>query len=185
MTSSEWIAEVCKRLGINEGRRNVMYHDSLGIPTIGIGFNLQRDDAARALTLAGASLSDVMAGGTLTNDQVDDLFEYSFRPIIQQARGSLYIYSFDALSDARRFVICDLVYNMGLATWMSFSGTREIIAQATHLTGDAAHARYGQAADHLENSAWYSQVGDRAKRNVAMMRSSNWVDANGNGSDAS
>lgn len=183
MTPSDWQAEACKRIGINEGRRNVVYNDSMGIPTVGIGFNLQRSDAKTILTTLGLSYSAVLAGKALTDQQVNALFSYSFKPIINQARSSLS--GFNALSDARRFVICDLVYNMGLEGWMAFSGTRALINHALALpTGSQeAHNAYSQAASHLEGSAWYTQVGDRAKRNCAMLRNSVWCDPNGDGSN--
>ncbi len=92
---------------------------------------------------------------------------------------------FDKLSDARRFVIVDLTYNMGAGPdgWGGFHHTQSLINQAVAAQGQmAAHSLYAQAADALAQSAWYTQVGDRAKRDVAMLRSSNWVDPNGNGS---
>lgn len=180
MTSQEWMAEVLKRVEQNEGRRAAMYHDTLGVPTIGIGFNLQRSDAASAMALIGVGYNGVMAGSvSLTNEQIDKLFTYSFLPIISEARGSLLNGVFDKLSDARRFVICDLVYNEGLGSWMDFVATRALIAQAQNAK-DLGHIEqagmlFGMAADHLAGSEWYTEVGDRAVRNVAMMRTSLWV----------
>lgn len=181
MTQADWQAEVERRIAINEGRRTTVYHDTEGIPTIGIGFNLERSDARTALAGIGADYDKVLAGEQLTDDQVDKLFAYSFAPIEADARASLQPTHFDALSDARRYVICDLVFNLGSDGWLQFINTRAVIDRAVHadLTGDAdtAHALFGQAADALTQSAWYEQVGDRAVRDVAMIRSSDWVPA--------
>jgi GH24 family phage-related lysozyme (muramidase) len=186
MTYAQWEAEVARRIGIDEGYRTTMYHDSVGIPTIGIGFNLNRSDAPSIIKSIGADYGAVMSGLPLSDAQVQKLFAISFAPIIAAARASLDESHFDAMSDARRFVLCDLEYNLGAQGWLDFPTTRAVINQACHFDAyddhAAAHAAFGQAADHLQNSAWFGQVGDRAARNVAMLRSSDWVDANGNGS---
>lgn len=188
MTQTDWEAECRRRLTINEGERDRMYHDSMGIPTIGIGFNLQRSDSPAILQKIGANFDAVMAGAALTSQQVAALFQYSFAPIVDEARASLEPFHYDSMSDARRFVICDLVFNLGAAGWNEFQQTRAAIDQACHAgrTGDTAneHAFFATAANGLEASAWYGQVGNRAKRDVAMMRTSNWCDPNGDGSDA-
>ena len=178
--------EVAGRIAISEGREATRYNDSLGIPTIGIGFNLQRADANALLQMCGSSLAACMQNKALTAAQIAKLFALSFAPVIAQARGSLQATHYENLSDARRFVLCDLVFNLGASGWLGFVGTRRVIDAGCHFNaiGDhtSAHAQFGIAADHLEGSAWFEQVGDRAKRNVAMLRSSDWVSATGDGS---
>lgn len=187
--SAQWLAEVQRRIGISEGCRAVMYHDSEGIPTIGIGFNLQRSDARDALQKAGVTDVDgVMAGRTaLTDGQISALFTYSFTPIISEARASLADGIFDSMTDARRFVICDLCFNLGEGGWDSFAGTRALLnqAQSAKNAGNlaSAHDLFEDAANHLEASAWYGQVGYRAMRDVAMIRVGAWCNATGDGSD--
>lgn len=189
-TLPDWTYEVRSRIAISEGCRAVMYRDSQGIPTIGIGFNLNRDDAQHALVLAGVPVAAVpgVCAGTipLTTAQIDALFSYSFAPILSEARASLAPGTFDALTDARRFVVCDLVYNLGYEGWLDFAATRSLINQAQQAKTagklDTAHALFGIAATHLTNSTWYSQVGYRAMRDVAMIRNGVWVDPEGDGS---
>jgi lysozyme len=182
-----FVIEVARRIGINEGCKLTRYQDTMGIWTIGIGFNLERSDAAAILRAAGANLAAIMAGGSITVDQAHQIFALCFGGIQEQARGSLAGGVFDTMTDARRFVICDVIYNMGLGGWMDFSGTRAILCTAQkaknagQVTG--AHTGFGLAADHLTASAWFGQVGDRARRNVAMIRSGEWVDATGDGSE--
>ena len=188
MTNQEWLAEVERRIYINEGEEAYCYADSMGIPTIGCGFNSQRADAQSALTNIGVpDFAGVLSGDVgLTNDQIDALFAYSFAPIEDDARASLATGVFHSLSDARRFVICDLEFNLGQRGWSGFTASRAIIneAQAAKDAGNfvQASALFGIAADHLRESAWDGQVGNRARRDEAMMRSSGWVDANGDGS---
>ena len=128
MQSQEWLAECQRRIAINEGSRATMYHDTMGIPTIGIGFNLNRGDARAVMAQIGADYDAVMAGAALSDAQIAQLFAISFAPIVDEARASLQPTHFDSwLSDARRFVVCDLVYNLGDAGWMDFRNTRATI----------------------------------------------------------
>ena len=185
MTPGQWAAEVRRRIGINEGCRLTTYLDTMGIPTIAYGFNLENSDARAILQKAGVTdVAGVIAGRTpLTQAQADSTFAQMLPGYIANAKTTLSAGVFDKLSDARRFVIVDMVYNLGVAGFLGFPSARRAIDAAVAAT-DPAKARtlYGQAADQLVDSAWYTQVGNRAKRNVAMMRTSNWVDANGNGS---
>lgn len=189
MTPQAWLAEVERRIRISEGCQAKRYYDTQGVATIGIGFNLERADAYAALEHCGcADPSSVLAGTmTLAPAQIDALFAYSFAPIQDQARASLAPGIFEALTDARRFVVCDLVYNLGNEGWLGFAPTRALInaGQAAKNALDLvrAHDNFEAAADHLTQSAWYGQVADRAKRDVAMLRVGIFCDASGDGSD--
>lgn len=191
MTPQEFAAEVERRIRINEGSAPKVYLDSLGVPTIGIGFNLQRSDAAAALAQVGVhDFAGVMAGRVaLTQTQIDALFGYSLAPQESNARASLAPGVFDALSDARRFVLIDLEFNLGSRGWLGFGATRALIneAQAAKNAGKMTLASnlFGVAADHLRVSAWDGQVHSRARRDEAMLRTSNWCSPTGDGSDAS
>lgn len=188
MTPDEWTTEVGQRIAVNEGCRPSLYLDSVGIPTVGRGFNLRRQDAQSALFAAGCPNPLAVMNGTasLTQPMIDALFSYSLRPILSEARASLPVGAFDALSDARRFVICDMIFNLGSEGWMGFAATRQTIGRAQSMiisNPDTAHKMFGQAADRMSHSAWYTQVGNRAKRNVAMMRASVFCSPTGDGSD--
>ena len=188
MNYEEWVAEVRRRIAVNEGCILNLYFDTVGVPTIGYGFNLQRSDAAKCLAACGVTdIQDVIAGKKpLTQEEADALFDRDLPVYIADARASLGPRVFDSLSDARRFVLCDLEYNLGQRGWLGFAATRALIneAQAAKDAGKSslAHNLFSLAADHLRASAWDSQVGDRARRDEAMMRSSLWVDATGDGS---
>lgn len=180
LTPSQWMDDFCSRLEVNEGVRLSCYRDTMDIPTVGVGFNLQRADAGAALAAIGASLGDVLAGKPLTSDQNRRLLEYSVVPIISQARASLVPTHFDLLSDARRCAIADLVFNVGAEGWRDFHGTRGLIDEAVHTAvrlndPKSAHALFGDAAEHLRQSLYASQVGDRALRNCEMIESSVYV----------
>jgi len=46
----------------SEGNKPCMYKDTLGHPTIGIGFNLDRSDAREKITSVGADYDNVKSG---------------------------------------------------------------------------------------------------------------------------
>ena len=54
----------------HEGRRNVVYRDTVGVPTVGVGFNLNRTDAPALLASVDADLARIMAGTQLTDEQI-------------------------------------------------------------------------------------------------------------------
>ena len=176
-----FIPECTRRIALNEGRKLQRYRDSLGIWSLGIGFNLERGDAAAMLRACGINYADVMADGLITPAQADALFARAFAPIQDAARASLAHGVYDALTDARRFVILDLEYNLGQRGWLGFDTTRALLneAQAHKNAGrmPIAHALFNLAGDHLHASAWNGQVGDRATRDIQMIRTGSWVPA--------
>lgn len=194
-----WDLELARRIAISEGTRLYKYRDSQGIVTIGTGFNVERGDARQMIEMAGGDWNTVAAAPVaidsdpanavapcITKEVAQALLVLSLKPIVSEARDSLASGIFDAMTDARRFVICDLVYNMGDGGWLQFVATRDILnaAQAAKNANAAnAHDLFEQAAEHLTNSAWYAQVGLRAKRDVAMIRAGVWCSADGDGSD--
>jgi lysozyme len=185
MTPQQWATEVRRRIAINEGCRLKMYYDTVGVPTIAYGFNLENSNARAILQKAGVTdVAGVLAGTTaLTQAQADSTFDQMLPGYVSAARGTLGPGVFDKLSDARRFVVVDMTYNLGVGGWLGFPSARAAINAGVAATDQATkHAQFGKAADQMKDSAWYTQVGNRAKRNVAMMRSSGWVDPNGDGS---
>jgi len=180
--------ELEHRLGINEGVRLTPYRDTMGILTVGIGYNLQQGGAVEHLHAVGVDnpASVVLGNGRITQEQAYALFNLILPGYIDVARESLSSGIFDTLGN-RQIPVCDLVYNLGQRGWQGFTGTRALIneAQAAKNAGNAhkAHILFGIAADHLRASAWDGQVHDRAKRDEAILRTSLLCDAYGDGSD--
>jgi lysozyme len=144
----------------HEGYRNKVYSDSIGIPTIGIGFNLLRPDAKIVLNKLGLSYNDVLSGKTiLTDDQVLEIFKVSLK--IAYADVKNYIPNFDSLPKNVKLGLIDMSFNLGYNRLNKFVKTKALI-----LSKD-----YKNAADEILKSKWASQVGDRAK-NIAKLFSS-------------
>ena len=131
-------------LEVEEGRKYKAYRDSRGILTIGDGFNIDPDH-----------------GGGLDDEEINFILAHRVR----KAQGFCEAFPwFDSLSDNRKYVIIDMMYNMGESTFAQFHGTHAALA-----AGD-----YEKAADGMANSRWDSQVGKRADRLERIMRSNVW-----------
>jgi GH24 family phage-related lysozyme (muramidase) len=142
-----------------EDRRSRVYKDSRGHPTIGVGFNLDRNDARNKVETLGLDYDKVRSGAIeLTDDQINELFFPDVDAAIDAASEA--IANFDDLSDEKQTVLVDMVFNLGAAGFRAF---RRMIA--------AVEAEdWETAASEMENSAWYGQVGPRARAAVKAMR---------------
>ena len=69
------------------------------------------------------------------------------------------------LDEVRCAVLVDMCFNMGIHGLLQFVGTLQAISN-----GD-----YDIAAEHMLNSLWASQVGNRAVEDVTMMRTGEWL----------
>ena len=148
-----------EQLILHEGYRTKMYRDSVGVPTIGVGFNLMRKDAQYLLTSIGADYGAVLRGDhEITDEQIQFLLDYALSDSIQSAKAI--INNYDDLFDTRKRVIIDLIFNLGLRGFYKFHNTRRCIE----------NSEFEEAARHLENSLWYSQVKSRGARLVKMLR---------------
>jgi lysozyme len=67
---------------------------------------------------------------------------------------------FPDLDEVRQRAVIDLIFNMGAGRLSTFTVTLSCFARGN----------YAAAADALQQSKWYGQVGQRAKRIVAMVR---------------
>lgn len=135
------------RLILEEGKKNKLYRDTSkktgfegrsGKVTIGVGYNI--DDLG------------------LPDDIILLLLDRSIAKAEQDlARALPWVSSLD---EARREVLVDMVFNMGIETVLEFHTTLFLIQ--TH--------DFEGAASRMLQSAWADQVGDRAKRLAEIMR---------------
>lgn len=201
-------SETSRRIKLSEACRLYKYRDTvrdedhpIGVITAAWGWNCERYDTVTVMGKVGVDWGHFSAApiakdsepanavaACLLQAQADAIFEIALAPVLVQARASLDAGVFDALTPARQFVIVDLCYNLGDAGWLEFAETRQLISQGQLLKNQGrlvqAHGMFVTARQHLTASPWFGQVGDRARRDVAMLVSGEWVDANGDGSDA-
>lgn len=145
----------------NEGRKKHVYIDTKGHPTVGIGFNLDRGDARAVMQSEDIDYAAVREGrAALTDEQVDRLFARDVATAERDARAVVGGGTFDALTEGRRIVLIDMVFNLGKAGLAAFR--KAILA--------LQQGNYEETALQMIDSSWYHQVGSRAQRNVEMMR---------------
>lgn len=119
------------------------YRDTVGKLTIGVGRNL--DDVG---------ISQDEANVLLQNDIAH----------VKQYLSSTWPWT-DVLDDARRGVLLNMGFNLGLA---GLSGFRQMLAKVQE--GD-----FAGAAAEMRDSAWYTQVGARAERLAIQMETGVWT----------
>ena len=124
----------------DEGNVPYAYQDSLGYWTIGIGH-----------------LIDRRKGGLLSQDQISYIFLGDISEKMDDLDRSISWWR--NLDEVRQRVLVNMCFNMGIAELLTFKNTLNFIQ-----SGD-----YTNAARNMEQSLWYNQVGDRAKRLVQMM----------------
>lgn len=130
----------------DEGVRYVPYRDTKGIPTVGVGHNLQAAPLPSGWTYP------------LTDDQVNQLLRIDLTNVFSDLNRDLPWWT--DLNDVRQRVIANMMFNLGSNRLLGFKNTLAAMRQG----------RYDDAAAGMLNSAWASQVGARAQRLAQMMR---------------
>ncbi len=131
-SNNEYLEKTKNTIIQHEGKRNKVYLDTKNIPTIGIGFNLTRDDAKSKIESLGLNFSDILLGKELlADDQMMYLFEEDFDRIVKIAKS--FLYNFDEHPDEIKFVIIDMAYNLE-NNLFGFTDLREALANKDYNT---------------------------------------------------
>lgn len=146
------IDKIFDLISIDEGFKLTPYDDSTGLPvriltgniTIGFGRNL----SSRGITRDEAKY--------LAKNDIKDIINYL-----------LYFNFFDALSAQRKYVLINMVFNLGQA---SFNKFKKLIA-ALYIND------YEKAADEIIDSNAERQLQGRYQRLAKIMRSGAWNDS--------
>lgn len=140
----------------NEGLCTCCYYDTKNIPTIGVGFNLQRSDAAQVLLKYGLKLADVLkdcfnstAFHCLTIPSAKRIFLDVEYP---EAQNCVDNYA-TGLPTVVRAAVTDVAF-AGCGTLNKFVKMRAALIKQD----------WKAAADELQNSLWCGQVGQRCDR---------------------
>jgi lysozyme len=104
--------KAARYIEFNEGYRRHVYDDTEGIPTIGIGFNLE----------AGFSREESRL-----------ILEYRINKIVRQLRWGLPV--FNALDNVRQLVLIDMAYNLGVS---GLGGFKKMLAALDRKEWDTA-----------------------------------------------
>jgi len=142
----------------HEGKRNKIYFDTKNIPTIGIGFNLQREDAKEKIEQFGLNFSNILSGKELLSDeQINILFEENFNEAIERANS--FLPDFEQYPSEIKSIIVDMAFNLGNKLF-DFVNFRTALINKD----------YENASKEMINSKWYGQVGNRSKELVNMVK---------------
>lgn len=155
--STAFIQELKNQLKQDEGIRNIIYRDSNGILTVGVGFNLERRDADEILKSVGSSLQSVHKVG-LTTGQIDRLLDICIDEAISNSERIFP--NFNSLNNNLKLVIANMMFNLGPNKFLEFKDMIKAIKEGN----------LGNVVKEMTNSKWYSQVGDRAKRLIGKLK---------------
>jgi len=134
-----------KQLRRDEGVVDHAYTDSEGYLTIGVG-----------------RLIDKRKGGRLTDVEMDFLLanDIAEKEAELEARVSFY----NSLSEARRGVLLNMAFNLGVGGLLAFKNTLKLVELGM----------YEKASVEMLNSKWARQVGNRATRLSKQMATDEW-----------
>lgn len=136
------LIETLKR---HEGVSKYAYEDSEGYVTVGVG---------RCL--------DPERGLGLSPDEID----YLLRNDIERCYQELSVFSwFDELNQVRQEALVNMLFNLGLPTFLKFKKTLKHIAEHN----------WSMAASEMLDSKWHRQVGDRAKELAYMIETGSYL----------
>lgn len=137
--------KLINQLKIDEGKKLVVYKDSLGYNTVGVGHLVTKDDVLKL----GDKITEIRCNDLLSNDLVITVKNcYRLFP------------KFDDFPDGLQQIIANMMFNLG------YGG----LSQFKRFIKGINSKDYKLAALSMEQSLWYKQVGVRAKRLVNEMR---------------
>ncbi|WAX22809.1 endolysin [Pseudomonas phage Amjad_SA] len=129
----------------DEGERLTAYQDHLGYWTIGVGI-----------------LIDARKGGGLLPEESAFIFNNRLRLLERELE--LRLPWVKKLDPARRGVLVNMAYQMGIAGLLGFKNTLALIERG----------EYAKAASEMLGSKWAQQTPSRANRLSVQMRSGEW-----------
>ena len=135
----------------HEGLRLRPYYCSKNHKTLGYGWNLANE-------LPEDIASYLRVNGEITRSQAERLLNISIDVALRQCWAIFP--DFADYSERRQMALADFIFNVGIGTALKFRK-----AMAAVLEG-----QWSKAADEFQNSAWFSQVGNRSIEICEMIR---------------
>lgn len=103
------IEKLKSHLELDEGRKNKMYYDSVGVPTIGVGHNLNDPISNRAIDII---LEDDI------NSKIKDL--------------DINLPWWRTMDEARQLVLADMCFNLGITRLLGFKETLKAMKEGRY-----------------------------------------------------
>lgn len=152
------IQEYMDFIELHEGKRNTVYQCPTGHPTIGIGFNLDRGDARMILEQNFLKYDDVLHGIPISDTVIYTLFKSDVNIFLDKTKEL--VPSFDDQPRKMKLVLVDMCFNLGKGGLSKFRNFLDAVEDRN----------YSRAAAEMIDSRWYSQVGNRSKKLVKMVK---------------
>ena len=152
--------EIEKMIREDEGVRSKVYKDSLGIRTVGVGFNMESPSAKGFWENAGIpeDFDEVLEGKqSLSQDSIDALLEVTLGNSKKEI--SNVVPNFSDLSENRQAALLNMHFQLGTSR---LSGFKNMIAA---LESHDYERAYAEALD----SKWAKQTPNRAKEVANML----------------
>jgi lysozyme len=137
--------KLTEQLRRDEGEVLSAYQDHLGFWTIGIG-----------------RMIDKRKGGGITSEEAAYLLANDIEKVLNGIEAKLPWVS--KLDDARKGVLCNMAFQMGLEGLLGFKNTLRMVMEG----------KYEHAAENMLLSKWASQTPNRAKRLAKQMETGEW-----------
>ena len=142
------IDQLRKTLKVDEGVKNEIYLDHLGLPTCGIGHLITEDDPEHGLEV----------GTHIDDERVNELFDQDVQVTLGECR--LLYNDFDDLPEEAQQIIANMMFNMGRPRLSRFHKMKQAVDGRDWI----------EAGNQMMDSRWYKQVTTRADRLVRRMQ---------------
>ena len=141
------IDQLRETLKVDEGVKNEIYLDHLGLPTCGIGHLITEDDPEHGLEV----------GTHIDDERVNELFDQDVQVTLGECR--LLYNDFDDLPEEAQQIIANMMFNMGRPRLSRFHKMKQAVDNRDWI----------EAGNQMMDSRWYKQVTTRADRLVTRM----------------
>jgi lysozyme len=141
-----WVQRATDQIKQDEGLVLHAYDDHLGFSTIGYG-----------------RLIDRRKGGGISQDEAEYLLKNDVNARLNVLKNAIPF--FDRLDDARKAVLLNMSFQLGITGLLKFKSTLAFIE-----AGD-----FENAAANMLKSLWARQTPNRARRLAEQMRTGEWV----------
>ena len=132
----------------DEGVKNEVYLDHLGLPTCGIGHLITEWDKEY----------NAEVGTPVAEERVNELFEKDLAVTISECK--LIYQDFDVLPVKVQHIVANMMFNMGRPRLSRFHKMKKAVDNRD----------WHEAALQMQDSKWYNQVPNRADRLVQEMK---------------
>ena len=142
------IDKLREELKIDEGYKESIYLDHLGLRTFGVGHLVTSSDPEWEYTV----------GYPVCTERCIDAFEEDVKIVLNDCKN-VYVF-FDDLPEEAQLIVANMMFNMGSPRMKKFLKFK--VALATH--------NWKEAAIEMEDSRWHKQVTNRANRLIERMK---------------